>query len=173
VFAGVAVSSAAAAWASAGAVLQSQLTSRAVLDSYQTRSSNAKACFTPAAFQSLSRAEQGVMLNQFSLGAGVLVWTRHSVLAGPYHRDVRGTMTMIEALRSTPADARTIVQASPADYVVVCPAAPETGFYARHAMPETAPDATLSAVLGRGEHPDWLIPVDIGASTLKLYRVVR
>ncbi|MFT3725289.1 MAG: hypothetical protein QM773_17100 [Hyphomonadaceae bacterium] len=173
VFAGVAASSAAAAWAGASTALQARLTSSDVLDSYRMRSAGAKSCFTPEAFQSLEKAERGVMLNQFSLGAGVLVWTNHSVLAGPYHRDVAGTMTMIEALRSTPEAARAIVTASVADYVLVCPAAPETSFYARHAATGIAPDATLSARLGKGEHPDWLTPVDIGQSTLKLYRIVR
>ncbi len=173
VFAGVAASSAAAAWAGAGSALQARLNSREALDSYQARSLSAKSCFTPEAFQSLAKAERGLMLNQFSLGAGVLVWTNHSVLAGPYHRDVTGTMTMIETLRSAPDAARNAVVASVADYVLICPAAPETRFYAQHAAAGVAPDATLSAMLGRGEHPDWLTPVDIGQSTLKLYRVVR
>jgi hypothetical protein len=35
------------------------------------------------------------------------------------------------------------------------------------------PEQTLSAMLGRGEAPEWLTPVDIGTSPLKLYRVVR
>ncbi len=156
-----------------GAALQARLTPHEVIDSHQTRSLGAKSCFTPEAFMSLARAGRGVMLNQFSLGAGILVWTDHSVLAGPYHRDVTGTMTMIEALRSTPDAARKIVTTSAADYIVICPAAPETSFYARHAAMGVAPDATLSAMLGRGEHPDWLTPVEIGQSTFKLYRVVR
>jgi hypothetical protein len=173
VFAGVAASSAAAAWASAGGALQARLTPREVLASYHARSSDAKSCFTPEAFMSLARAGRGVMLNQFSLGAGILVWTDHSVLAGPYHRDVTGTMTMIEALRSTPDAARKIVTMSAADYIVICPAAPETSFYAQHAAMGVAPDATLSAMLGRGEHPEWLTPVEIGQSALRLYRVIR
>jgi hypothetical protein len=28
-------------------------------------------------------------------------------------------------------------------------------------------------MLARGEHPDWLAPIDIGASPLSLYRVIR
>jgi hypothetical protein len=113
------------------------------------------------------------MLNQFALGAGVLVWTDHSVLSGPYHRNVSGTMTAIDALRSSPERGRAIVEASPADYVLVCEAASETTFYARNSAEGVAADQTLSAILGRGEHPDWLVPVDLGASPLSLYRVVR
>jgi hypothetical protein len=172
-FAGIAASSAAAAWASAGEALQARFTPKAVLASYETRLMSAKSCFTPEAFRSLANARRGVMLNQFSLGAGILVWTDHGVLAGPYHRDISGTMTVIEALRSAPEAARGIITGSVANYVVICPAAPETRFYARRAASGVAPEATLSAMLGEGHHPDWLQPIDLADSPLKLYRVIR
>ncbi len=168
-----ALTASAAAWAGAGEALQSRLTSADVLDDYETRVADAKVCARPAALRSLRAAPTGIMLNQFTLGAGILVWTDHGVLAGPYHRDVDGTMTMIEALRASSDRAREIVWASAADYVVVCSAAPETSFYARNAAGGVAPEQTLSSVLGRGEHPDWLQPVDIGQSPLSLYRVIR
>ena len=171
-FALAAASASAAAWASAGEALQQRLTDRTVLQNYESRVTSAKACATPEAFRSLAHAPKGVMLNQFGLGAGVLVWTEHGVLAGPYHRDVTGTMTMINAFRASPEKAKAIVTQSAADYVVVCQAAPETRFYARHADGVAAED-TLSAMLGRGEHPDWLQAVDISPSALHLYRVVR
>src|SRR5262249_48664446 len=160
------------AWASAGEVLQSRLTPKTTLASYESRVSNAKACTTPEAFRTLRAAPKGVMLNQFSIGANVLVWSDHSVLAGPYHRDVTGTMIMINALRSTPEAAHDIVATSAADYVLVCPDLPETAFYASHAPKGTAPEATLSYQLGKGVHPDWLAPVAIDGP-LKLYRVIR
>lgn len=172
-FAAVAAGSAAAVWASAGGFVQARLTDKAVLQNYETRVAGSKTCVSPAAFRSLASAPKGVMLNQFALGAGVLVWTDHSVLAGPYHRDVTGTMVTINALRSSPDDARAIVTASAADYVVICAGLPETSFYAHHAANGVAPDKTLSAMLGRGEHPDWLQPVDIGQSPLSLYRIIR
>lgn len=172
-FAAAAAASSAAAWASAAEVLQSRLTDASVLGNYEARVESSKACATPEAFRSLAAAPKGVMLNQFALGAGVLVWTDHGVLAGPYHRDVDGTMTMIQALRAGPEAAREIIAASSADYVLVCAAAPETRFYARHAAAGVAPEDTLSSLLGRGVPPDWLTPVDIGPSPLSLYRVVR
>lgn len=173
VFAGVAAGSAAAAWASAGEALQARITPHEVMTSYEGRSASAKACVTPEAYRSLAGVQRGVMLNQFALGAGVLVWTEHSVLAGPYHRDIAGTMTSIRALRSSPEAARAVVTASAADYVLVCPAAPETAFYAAHAADGVASEATLSAMLGRGDHPDWLEPVALGESPLRLYRIRR
>lgn len=172
-FAGIAAGSAAAAWASAGEALQARLTAQSVMQDYQSRVAGSKACASPEAFRTLAAAPTGVMLNQFALGAGVLVWTDHSILSGPYHRNVSGTMAAINALRSAPDRAREIVTASAADYVLVCEAAPETGFYANNSADGVPPEETLAAILGRGEHPDWLAPVDLGASPLSLYRVAR
>ncbi|OYX48675.1 MAG: hypothetical protein B7Y90_09610 [Alphaproteobacteria bacterium 32-64-14] len=172
-FAGVAASSAAAAWASAGDAIQSSITPKRAIASYEGRVAGSKACATPEAYRTLRDAPKGVMLNQFALGAGVLVWTDHSVLAAPYHRDVEGTMTVIAAMRASDDQAREIVTASAADYVLVCPATPETAFYARNAADGVAPDQTFSAMLGAGNAPDWLTPVDIGQSPLQLYRVRR
>jgi hypothetical protein len=172
-FAGVAAGSAAAAWASAGEALQAPLTDHSVLKDYDYRVAGSKVCTTPDAFRSLASAPPGVMLNQFALGAGVLLWTDHSVLSGPYHRNVTCTMTAINALRSSPDRARAFVEEPLADYMLVCQAASETLFYARNSAEGVPADETLSAILGRGEHPNGLVPVDLGASPLSLYRMVR
>ena len=172
-FAGIAAGSTAAAWASAGDALQSSIIPRATMANYADRSASSKSCATPEAFRTLRAVPEGIMLNQFALGAGVLAWTDHSVLAAPYHRDVEGTMTVINAMRASSDQARDIAVQSVADYVLVCPATPETGFYARNAAEGVAPDQTLSAMLGRGDVPDWLEPVDIGQSALRVYRIRR
>lgn len=173
IFAGVAASSAAAAWASAGQVLQSRITPPTDLADYKERTSDAASCSTPDVMKSLTRVEPGVMLNHFALGADVLVWTKHSVIAAPYHRNIAGTMTMMNALRSSPDAAHSIVTASRATYVLVCDASPETQFYAQHPAGGIKPEQTLSAVLAAGQHPDWLAPVDLGVSPLRLYRLIR
>lgn len=172
-FAGIAAGSTAAAWASAGDALQSSLTPRATMANYADRNAGSKSCATPEALRTLRTVPKGIMLNQFALGAGVLVWTDHSVLAAPYHRDVEGTMTVISAMRASGDQARTIAVQSAADYVLVCPATPETAFYARNAAEGVAPEQTLSAMLGRGDVPAWLEPVDIGQSPLRVYRIKR
>lgn len=173
-FVGVAATSAAAAWASTGEALQDTLTPKRVLTSYEGRLSNFQACLKPAAFEPLKAVPTGVMLNHFSLGVGVLASTSHSVFAAPYHRDAAGTMTMINALRSTPDAAREIVMKSPANYVLICPALPEGTFYAHNpATPGTIPEATLSGKLAKGDPPDWLEPVALSGTPLKLYRVRR
>ena len=156
-FAGVAAGSAAAAWASAGEALQVRLTDHSVLKEHDHRLAGSKACTMPDAFRSLASAPPGVMLNHFAFSAGVLVWTDHSVLSCPYHRNVTGTLTAINARRSSADRARAIVEGSLADL------RPQQRWA----------DQTLSAILGRGDHPNWIVPVDLSASSLSLYRVVR
>lgn len=173
IFVGVAASSAAAAWASAGQVLQSRITPPDALADYKARTSDAASCSSPEALKPLASVEPGIMLNHFGVGANVLVWTRHSVMAAPYHRNIDNTMMMMSALRSSPEAARNIVASSPATYVLVCASSPETQFYTQHPAGGIKPEQTLSAVLAAGQHPDWLVPVDLGGSPLKLYRVVR
>ena len=144
-----------------------------MLPDYERADAGAKACASPEAFRSLAAAPTGVMLNQFALGAGVLVWTEHSVLAGPYHRNITGTMTTINALRSRSGSGARIIAASAADYVLVCPASPETRFYAAHGATALRRRRRCRPCLARGDHPDWLAPVDLGESPLRLYRVIR
>jgi hypothetical protein len=172
-FGGVAVTSAAAAWAGVGDFAQKRLLPHATMASYETRVSSARDCSRPQAFAPLTRVPAGVILNHFSLGPSVLLRTNHSVIAAPYHRNGKGTMAMINAMRSDPAAARQIIAETGADYVLVCPALPEARFYAQHPAPGTQPEATLAAMLQAGTMPAWLAPMDTGASPLKLYRVIK
>jgi hypothetical protein len=83
-------------------------------------------------------------------------------------------MKMINALRSTSEEARSLILESKADYVLVCPAMRETIFYAANpAESGTSPEETLSSLLGEGTNPDWLEPVEISEKSLRLYRVIR
>jgi hypothetical protein len=107
------------------------------------------------------------------LGAAAMQWTSHSVMAGPYHRDANGTMAVINALRATPDEAKAAVLASPADYVLVCSALPETNFYANHPANGAQPADTLAARLKADAPPDWLKSVPLSGTPLQLYRIQR
>lgn len=172
-FAAAAAGSAAAAWASAGDFAQSRLAPAAALSAYEGRVSDAQGCASPAALDAMKAVPAMVLLNHFSIGAQVLQRTDHSVLAAAYHRNAGGTMAMINAMRSSPDSARTLVSNTRADHVLVCPSLPEGRFYMRNAMPGVAPEDTLAGRLQAGRPPDWLEPVDIGATPLKLYRIIR
>ena len=172
-FVGVGAASAAALWASAGDQVQSLLLPPAVVRSYDGRQASAQDCLSAQAFAPLKTVPTATMLNQFMLGTGVLQWTSHAVMAGPYHRDAEGTMAMINALRSDPETARAAIQGSAADYVLVCPALPETGFYADHPLRGVASSDTLSARLRDDKPPEWLKRAPLAGTPLRLYRIQR
>jgi hypothetical protein len=171
IFAIAAVASASAAWGTLGEQMKARAFSSATLADYQQRKTSGKACVAPEAYESLTRVERGVIFNSFMLGPSILQRTQHSAIAAPYHRNAGGLMTVITAMRSSVDAAKPVVMETQADYVAVCAALPETEFYAEH--PANGAEVTLSARLAAGTPPDWLAPVPLENTPLKLYRVVR
>jgi len=172
-FAAIACASAAAAWASAGHALQSALMSPGQRGGYEARLAGSRQCGAADSLAPLQALPRAVFLNPFSTGAAVLAASDHSVLAAPYHRNASGLMTMILAMRAGPAEARERVLGSAASHVLICPGLPEMAFYAGHPAAGVAPGDTLAARLVDGRIPDWLAPVDLGASPLRVYRIIR
>jgi len=172
-FAAIACASAAAAWASAGNALQSALMSPGQRGGYEARLAGSRQCGAAASLAPLQTLPKAVFLNTFSTGAVVLAASDHSVLAAPYHRNASGLMTMILAMRAGPAEASERVLGSAASHVLICPGLPEMAFYAGHPAAGVAPGDTLAARLVDGRIPDWLAPVDLGASPLRVWRIIR
>jgi hypothetical protein len=172
-FVAVAATSAAAVWASVGQQVQARLMPASATASYEHRQASARDCLTAQAFAPLRDIPAATMLNEFMLGAAAMQWTPHAVMAGPYHRDAAGTMAVINALRASPDAAKPAILASPADYVLVCPALPETNFYANHPADGAAPTDTLAARLKADTPPDWLKRVPLAGTPLQLYRIER
>ena len=102
-----------------------------------------------------------------NLGASVLRHTPHSVLAGPYHRNVDGNLAALKAFIRTPENAREIARANNIGLVAFCPGNAETSFLAKR-----APEGLLAALLA-GKTPDWMeiVPESRG-KPLVLYRVL-
>jgi hypothetical protein len=172
-FVAVAATSAAAVWASLGQQVQARFMLTPVASNYAHRQATAKDCLTSQAFAPLTAIPNATMLNEFMLGAAAMQWTSHSVMAGPYHRDAAGTMAVINALRARPDAAKSAIMASAADYVLVCPALPETNFYANHPADGALPADTLAARLKADAPPEWLKRVPLSGTPLQLYRIER
>jgi hypothetical protein len=102
-----------------------------------------------------------------NLGAPVLRYTAHRVLAGPYHRNMDGNIAALEAFIETPEKAREIARANNIGLVAFCAANAETAFLAGR-----APEGLLAGLLA-GRTPDWLemVPESRG-KPLELYRVL-
>jgi hypothetical protein len=140
---------------------------------YKMRGAAAEDCTDPDAYVSLRNVAPGVMFNNFMLGPGVLQWTEHSAIAAPYHRDAVGLMTMINAMRSDVSAAEAIIMQTMADYVLACAALPEMEFYPEHPSGSAKPATTLASLLVKETPPEWLEPVPLEGTPIKLYRIVR
>ncbi len=128
----------------------------------------AKTCVSPATLSSLQSLPPGVILSFIDLGPHILAHTSHSVVAAPYHRNMRGNLLAIDVLMASPDHARGLVDASEVDYILYCEGMTEARDYAAH-----APEGLL-ARLQAGNSPEWLAPVVLAEnSPLRLYQVAH
>jgi hypothetical protein len=173
VFVAAAMSSAPAAWSAVSEPLWKRTLPAGVFADYETRGDAAEDCTDPDAYAELRSIAPGVMFNNFMLGPGVLQWTQHSAIAAPYHRDADGLMTMITAMRSDADTAKTIIMRTASDYVLACSALPEMEFYSKHPRGSATLETTLASLLSAGTPPDWLEPMPLEHTPIKLYRIAR
>lgn len=125
------------------------------------------ACSARPQIEALSTLPQGILFAPIDLGPAILQRTGHSVVATAHHRNVVGIGEVLRAYTGTPDEARRIIAASGARYLLFCPQLSETMRYLA-----IAPDG-LAARLGKGKTPDWLRPVSVpGATDLKIFRII-
>ncbi len=125
-------------------------------------------CQDAADFAALAAMPATTVLIVSNLGAPVLRYTPHRVLAGPYHRNVEGNLAALDAFTGSAALAGEVVDRHDVTLVALCPGNDESRVFA-----ERAPHGLL-AMLMRGEVPAWLQPVPQGEkSPLQLFRVLR
>ena len=95
-------------------------------------------------------------------GPGILAYTKHSAIAGPYHRDAAGILDTYDLF--TAANPRAILQKRGINYLMTCRAAPDWDYYAAR--------GGLMAQLAAGQVPDWLTPAG-SSGDVSIYRVKR
>ena len=124
-----------------------------------------QACRDAVALAPLAELPAGLAFAPIDLGSHLLAETRLSVVAAPYHRDVRGNRAVLQGFLASPDEAHHLVAAARADYVVLCPGSVQTTV-----MIKAAPDG-LAAALAAGRVPDWLKPVPLGPTPYRVYAV--
>jgi len=123
-------------------------------------------CTTPDALHGLSALPAATLFTPLDIGAHLLVYTHHSVIATGHHRNAAGMKMALAGLTATPDAARTIVAGSGARYLVFCAGEGEVGRY-RQFYPHS-----LMAALLAGHAPGWLEPVQMRpGETIKVYRI--
>ena len=127
---------------------------------------HAVTCGKPADFLDLAALPATTVLASSNLGSGILMFTGHRALAGPYHRNVGGNLAMLDAFMGTPEAARAVIQREQVGLIAIC-----RGNTEEISLGLDAPDG-LAAALLRGDVPDWL---ELDASTagkpIEIYKV--
>jgi hypothetical protein len=96
-----------------------------------------------------------ILFTHVDLGPRLIVMTRHSAIAGPYHRNERAILDVHHAFTGTAAQFRPIAKAHGAQYVLTCPNLAETTVY-RARSPQG-----FYTMLKPGKAPGWLEPVTL------------
>jgi hypothetical protein len=128
-------------------------------------SAAAARCTSKEALAALDRLDTGTFAAPLELSAYIVGRTQHRSLAGPYHRDAAGNRAMAEFFISNPEEARYQANLWTIDYVALCPTA--TGGL----PPALRRSGGLADHLLNGATPDWLQPVSLIGSDLKVWRI--
>ena len=108
-------------------------------------------------------AEERTLAAPIDAGPALLFLTRHGVLAGPYHRNVRGLTDNRRIFAGSEAESRATVVERGVDAILFCRKFAGLSNYANR-------PAFLDDRLAAGRPPGWLLPVARGEG-IALYRV--
>jgi hypothetical protein len=125
-------------------------------------------CPTLPALGALRDLPAATILTHVDLGPRLIAMTKHSAIAGPYHRNGAAILDIHRAFRATsPEVAHEVMVRHHATLLLVCPGMSETTLYAAQ-----DPQGFYVQLRG-GKVPAWLAPVDLPKnSPYKLWRLV-
>jgi len=122
-------------------------------------------CYQSKDYAALAALPATTVLAISNLGSSIITNTPHRALAGPYHRNTAGNLTVFDTLLAKPDEAQKLTIASGATIIVNCPGNAETGMFAK-----TDP-GSLSDRLKAGRPPAWLKRIP-GDGPLEIYAVL-
>jgi hypothetical protein len=126
-----------------------------------------RACLQPSAFTSLAGLPPERIMAPVDLGSHLLLFTSHSVVGAPYHRNQQGILDTYRFFDGPIDVARTILEARGIGLVVTCPAMPEM----RGTLVDHTPDSFVS-LAATNALPAWLVDQSLPGSPLKIYAVL-
>lgn len=141
----------------------------AALKAHRTAVSRAnRRCPTIPALRPIEAQPAGTVFTFIDAGPRLITVTHHRAVAGPYHRNAGAILDVEHAFRGTPGQARAIMAAHRADYLLVCPDMSESTIYRSEAP------GGFYAKLASGWTPAWLIPIALPAGNpWRMWRIRR
>ena len=123
-------------------------------------------CRMPEAFADLAALPPERIMAPIDLGAHLLAFTPHEVVAAPYHRNVEGVRDAFAFFNEPIDTARNILERRGIGLVVICPTMPEmrgTGEVAADSFVRLYPEGRL---------PAWLVDQSLAEGPLKVFAVM-
>lgn len=117
-------------------------------------------CFAATAYKPLAALPPGEVIAPQDLGAFILVYTRDSALAAPYHRVWPAILEAHETFALSPDKSEKLAHAFNATYIVDCPP-----------YPLMVSKGSLGDDLRAGKIPAWLKEVSAPKGALRIYQV--
>jgi hypothetical protein len=164
---GVAPATEASPVPTAGSAASARSTGAPARDSRRPAARANARCRTLPALQPLDQLPPALIFTMVDLGPRIIAVTRHSVIAGPYHRNESAILDIHHAMDGSPARFRQIAAAHRATYLLICPGFPEGTIYQQRSP------KGFYARLARGETFDFLEPVTLRFSGTLPYRLYR
>ncbi len=132
----------------------------------ERRAERPRQCTTIPRLAQLDKLPPATMLTMVDLGPRLITITRHSAIAGPYHRNAEAILDVQHAFRATsPEVAHEVMERRGATMLLTCPGMAEATIYQAR-----TPQGFYSQLV-RDEVPAWLEPVELPeGSPFKLWR---
>lgn len=121
-------------------------------------------CNRQSEYAELARLPPGLVMSDIDSGPAILVFTRHSAVGGPYHRNDRAILDIIDFFETDIGKARSVAIARGIAYVAYCE--------------DVAPlearlndNPALAVKIRQGMEPDWLERVSTPGSRMHVFKV--
>jgi hypothetical protein len=124
-----------------------------------------QACLMPGAFTSLAALPPQRIMAPIDLGSHLLLYTPHSVVAAPYHRNGEAVLDAFRFFNDPIDGGHAILRSRGVTLVVICAAMKEI-----RGLVEHGPDSFVSLYAAH-RLPAWLEPVSNPGSPLEVYAV--
>lgn len=123
-------------------------------------------CLMGSSFDTLAALPPARVMSFIDLGAHVLAYTPHAVVAAPYHRNQQGLRDALEFFSRSLDEARTTLDQRGISLVVICPQMPEM-----KGLPDAAEDSFVK-LHARRELPIWLVERSDDGAPVEVFEVL-
>lgn len=130
-----------------------------------TVSPNKKICYLPANYQKLAAMAPARIIAPIDLGAHILLFTDHAIVAAPYHRNGDGLHDAFDFFNKPQQQARQIAAKRGLTHLVTCEE------YVQATLTDNPAPDSVGKMLSRDETPDWLRLISPPDEPIQIYQI--